>query len=204
MTSLVTRVELQESFKRWLWDREDLSGMYNDFEALLEAQLNDDLRVAAMETNTSVTLSSGSGSLPTDYLSWRKVVTQDSPVRTLEWLEPDKAEITYAGEPSAPSDFFTIIGSTIRTYPPSSANLTLFYYQKIPSLASNPGGNWVTSRSPGLYLYGILMQAAPFLDDDERAQTWALLYTKALQGLQRADNRARYAKSAMRITGITP
>lgn len=203
---LTTLVEQQDAVKRWLWDRDDLSAMYADFVTLCEAKLNNNLRVWQMETSTSVTLSSGTGSLPSDYLAWRRVNSSDNPVRQLEWLEPNAAEYNYFANTAAGiAEHFTITGSTIRTFPPASgSSLTLLYYQKIPSLLTNASGNWVTARSPGLYLYGTLLQAAPFLDDDERAQTWGLLYSSELQDLKGADKAARYSKPVMRVSGATP
>jgi hypothetical protein len=203
--ALTTYADIQDSIRRWLWDREDLSGMIPDFIVLCEERLNNVLRVAQMEASASITLTNGSGPLPTDYLAWRTVKTQDNPTRQLEWAEPDWVENHYYAESgAAPATFFTIVGSTIKTYRTSSANLTMGYYQKIPALASNASGNWVTSRAPSIYLYGALMAAAPFLDDDTRLATWAQLFKNAVEELKSSDVTARYAKTTMRINGATP
>ncbi len=203
--ALTTYDDIQGAIRRYLWDREDMSGMIPDFIVMTEARLNSVLRVAAMEASSSITLTSGSGSLPSDYLAWRRVLTQDSPVRELRWVEPGWAEAQYYGRTSAElSDHFTIIGSTIKTYPISATDLTLAYYQKIPALASNTTGNWVTSRDPRLYIYGALVEASPFLDDDERIMTWGALFKAAVEELKQSDKTARYAKSTMRVNGTTP
>ncbi len=203
--ALSTYQQLQDSIVGWLWDRSDLAGRVPDFIALAEADFNSDLRVAAMEASASITLTSGSGSLPSDYLAWRRVLTQDSPARVLEWAEPNWAADYYIGQTAAaPSNHFTIIGTTIKTYPTSSANLTLQYYQKIPALASNTSGNWLLTRAPAVYLYGALMHAAPFLDDDDRLRTWGTLRNEAVAALKMQDSQARYSKAAARIKGYTP
>jgi hypothetical protein len=49
--------------------------------------------------------------------------------------------------------------------------------------------NWLLTSSPDIYLYGALLQAAPYLQDDARIQTWATLYERALNDLRTADDR---------------
>lgn len=202
--ALTTYQQIQDSIRRYLWDRSDLSGVIPDWIAMCEARLNNDLRVSQMETSSSITLTSGSGSLPSDYLAFRRVLTQDSPARDLQLAEPGWSADSYPNAAAGLADFFTIEGSTIKTFPPSSANVTLYYYQKIPALAANTSGNWLTARSPAAYIYGSLLEGAPFLDDDSRAQTWGLLYRDAIDGLRKADTAGRYGRVSMRIRGCTP
>src|SRR5262245_44484941 len=141
--ALVTYAEIQAKIARELWDRDDLTNDIIDSIKLLESDLNDTLRVAQMEASANVTLTAGSGSLPADYLELRRVVAQSNPTRWLELAEPGWAEDYYYGwgTAAAPPDHYTIVGNTIKTYPTSSSNLTLQYYQVIPPLASNPSGN---------------------------------------------------------------
>lgn len=203
--ALVSYAEIQAELARQLWDRDDLTSDIINAITLCEAQLNNVVTTAQMETSSTVTLSAGSGALPADYLQYRRVLTQDSPTRVLTWAEPEWAENNYyAQTAAAPSNHFTIIGNTIKTYPTSSANLTLQYYQKVPALASNAAGNWITSRDPGLYIYGALVHLAAKLDDDPRIATWGTLYNSSVTNLLRRDTLGRYAKPVMRIKGATP
>jgi hypothetical protein len=41
-----------------------------------------------------------------------------------------------------------------------------------------------------LYLYGSLVEAAPYLKDDERLAVWSTLYTNSLGDIEVADQRA--------------
>jgi hypothetical protein len=203
--ALVSYAEIQAEIARELWDRDDLTNDIINAITLCEAQLNNVVTTAQMETSASITLTSGSGSLPTDYLQYRRVVTQDSPARALVWAEPEWAATNYDGAAAASlSDYFTILGSTIKTYPTSSSNLTMQYYQKVPALASNSAGNWITSRDPGLYIYGALVHLAAKLDDDQRIATWGTLYNSSVTNLLRRDTLGRYAKPVMRVKGYLP
>jgi hypothetical protein len=196
--------QLQDSIKGWLWDREDLAGRVPDFIAMAEADFNDELRVAQMEGSANIVLTNGAAPLPTDYLTWRRVMSQDSWARVLEFADPAWAEDHYGVRVEEPSWHFTIMGSTIKTYPSSVANLTLDYYKKIPALSSSNVTNWLLTRKPQVYLYGSLVHAAPFLDDDDRLQTYGALRKVALDSLRGTDVIARYGKAVQRPPGATP
>jgi hypothetical protein len=202
--ALITFDQVCAGIKRWCWDRNDLSGLIPDAIVLAESRMNDSMRVAQMEAETTITLTAGSGPLPDDYLAWRRINSTDSPLRNLRHLDPDLASDTYPLGTSYLSSFFTIIGNTVKTYPTSSGTLSLTYYQQIPPLSENVAGNWVSRRKSGLYLYGALLELSVFFDDDERVATWGTLYDRAMKELQGSDVTARYAKSAMRIDGVTP
>jgi hypothetical protein len=202
--ALADYAQLQDAIKGWLWDREDLAGRVPEFIAFAEADFNDELRVGPMELSATVTLTNGAGPLPSDYLAWRRVMTQDSPVRVLEFADPAWAEDHFTARAAEPAWHFTISGSTIKTYPTSVPNLTLLYYQKIPPLSSSNVSNWLLTRKPQAYIYGALIHAAPFLDDDDRLQTYAALRKAALASLRDADVVGRYGKAVQRPPGATP
>lgn len=202
--SLITFDQMCAGIKRWCWDRKDLVGLIPDCIVLAESRMNDSLRVAQMEAETTLTLTDGSASLPDDYLAWRRINSTDNPLRNLEYLDPDLASDTYPFDTAYLASFFTIIGSAVKVYPTSSGTLQLTYYQQIPPLAENVAGNWVTRRKSGLYLYGALLELSVFFDDDERVATWGTLYDRAMKELQGSDVTSRYAKAAMRIKGVTP
>lgn len=201
---LADYAQLQDAIKGWLWDREDLAGRVPEFISFAEADFNDELRVGQMELSATVTLTNGAGPLPADYLAWRRVMTQDNPVRVLEFADPAWAEDHFMAQATSPSWHFTISGSTISTYPRSVPNLTLLYYQKIPPLSSSNLTNWLLTRKPQAYLYGALVHAAPFLDDDERLQTYGALRKVALDSLRGTDIVGRYGKAVQRPPGATP
>jgi hypothetical protein len=202
--ALATYAQLQDSIKRWLWGRDDLSGDIPDFIAMFEADANSELRLREMEATATITLTSGSGALPTDYLAWRRVYANSSPVTVLDFLESNYGIDAYPSTAASSPVGFMIIGANVVTKPVISSTLDFSYYQKIPALASNTSGNWLLTRAPNLYLYGSLMHAAPMLDDDSRAATWKALRDEAAAGLRQSDSTARYAHVAARVRGPTP
>lgn len=183
---------------------DEFTAQVPDFINLAESRFNRVLRVREMQAAATVTLTSGSGTLPTDYLEHSRVVANVSPAMVLEMVTPDYASLTYPENEAAYPRYFTIIGSTIKTYPSSTGDIALTYYQKIPALSDAAPTNWLLAKAPELYLYGALVEAAPFMMDDARTQTWGTLFQKALKDLQDADTGARYARAVSRVSGPTP
>lgn len=202
--ALATYQQLQDRIKRMLWDRDDLHGDIPDFIAMAEADFNSKIRVRAMEASDTITLTDGAGSLPSDYLAWRRVYANASPVVRLDPIEPSWAIENFPDTAAGTPLYFYISGSSIYTKPVSSSDLIMVYYQKIPALADNQGGNWLLTRAPNLYLYASLLHAAPMLDDDSRLQTWSRLRDEAASMLEESDATERYSRSYMRISGCTP
>jgi hypothetical protein len=50
-----------------------------------------------------------------------------------------------------------------------------------------------------VYLYGSLVQSAPYLKDDARAAVWAGLYQNAITNLNSASERSRHSGSGLRL-----
>jgi hypothetical protein len=45
------------------------------------------------------------------------------------------------------------------------------------------------TQAPDIYLYGALLQAAPYLQDDARINVWSQLYQSGIEQLTVADDR---------------
>jgi hypothetical protein len=202
--ALANYAQLQDSMKRWLWDRDDLSGDIPDFIAMFESDANSQLRVREMEATATITLTSGAGTIPTDFLAPRRVYANASPIIDLQPADPAWAIEKYPYTSTDDPAFFYISGSSIYTKPVCSSDLIMLYYQNIPALASNTSGNWLLTRAPNLYLYGSLMHAAPMLDDDPRALTWKTLRDEGFGTLMQSDITSRYSRVAARVRGYTP
>ena len=84
-----------------------------------------------------------------------------------------------------------MIGTEIQVYPPPDGTYTaeLVYYAEIPALTDSNTTNWLLTLAPDIYLYGTLMQTAPYLQDDARLQTWAALYQKKMQDIEISNER---------------
>lgn len=61
----------------------------------------------------------------------------------------------------------------------------------LPQFDQDSQTNFLTQRYPNLLLYACMMEAIPFLGDDERTPIFENLYNRALQNINR-DTTERY------------
>lgn len=196
--ALDTYAALQAAVADYL-ARSDLTTQIPDFIALNESRMNKVLRTRYQETVASITIDASTEALPTDFLEARTFVLSSSPNVVLEYLAPTDLETTYASGAAGKPLNFSIIGSNFKFGPSPDATYTgsLTYYAKIPALSNANTSNWLLTNYPDLYLYGTLMEAAPFTASDERIPIWMGLYDRAIAGLSQADERARWNGSPL-------
>lgn len=199
-----TFANLKASIANWLM-RDDLTGAIPDFISLAEARIAANLRVAQMETVATATLANGAVQLPDDWIEARQINGIGSYDRPLAEVSPGYAGSMYSGVSAGNPRSYTIVGNTLTTYPSGgTATVTMTYYAKPPALSDAQPTNWLLMKWPNLYLYGALMESAPFLVDDGRFQVWGSMFQQALADAQSADERARYGNAAVRVAGVTP
>lgn len=64
----------------------------------------------------------------------------------------------------------------------------VLYYQRVQPLDSSNQTNWFTQYAPQAMLYGSLLQAMPFLKNDERIPMWRAEYDIVMASLKTEDN----------------
>lgn len=181
---------LNSAVSDWL-NRTDLTAVIPTFISLAEVQMERVLRVRQMVKRATADLDSQFSTVPSDFLApWRYKLISTNPVTTLEFMTVDFMDDLDA-ERSAPGRprYFSIVGNQIRVSPLPASTFTgeLTYYSKIDKLSESNATNWLLSSAPDVYLYGALLQAAPYLKDDAQAQTWQALYSAGVSALTAAD-----------------
>lgn len=71
--------------------------------------------------------------------------------------------------------------------PSQNYNFEVLYYERIQPLDSSNQTNWFTIYAPQALLYGTLLQAMPFLKNDERMAMWQAQYDKIINVLKAED-----------------
>jgi hypothetical protein len=213
--AISTYTELLAAGSNWLGGRTDLTSRFPEFVALCEAKLNRELFVRQMETRSTTPCDTTDDepefiTLPTDFQSMRRVrLSSVSGKPRLQFLTGTQAdEFRYgssdtAGQPT----HFTIMGTELELIPTPDDDYTIemVYRKYIPALASN-STNWLLTLAPDVYLYGMLLETAPYLDNDERIQTWGLGFMSALEGLNRLGQHSAFNSGplTMTVSGVTP
>lgn len=70
--------------------------------------------------------------------------------------------------------------------PDQAYSFEVLYYERLSPLSSTNQTNWLTQNAPTAMLYGTLLQAMPFLKNDQR-QIFQQKYTEAIQSLKTED-----------------
>ena len=71
--------------------------------------------------------------------------------------------------------------------PASAYTFEVLYYERIQPLDSSNQTNWFTIYAPQALLYGSLLQAMPFLKNDDRMPMWQAQYDKIINTLKTED-----------------
>ena len=71
--------------------------------------------------------------------------------------------------------------------PATNYNFEVLYYERVQPLDSTNQTNWFTVYAPQALLYGSLLQAMPFLKNDERIPMWQQQYTAIMNTLKTED-----------------
>lgn len=183
-----TYAALQAGVVDWL-HRANLAARVPEFIQLAEAEINRKLKIGPKEIPVALTMTPGSRFVarPTDMgqpiAVWRGDERLTATLAAS--LDPNT---TMAGAPM----YWAVDGVNLafdkladQAYP-----ITFRYVQDTRLSDSNPT-NEVLLRSPDLYLYGALAQAAPYMRDDARAGMWKSEFLRILRDVNTEYGRQR-------------
>lgn len=140
---------------------------------------------------------------------WRKTVSMNVTVdgvrqpvflRTYEFMRqywPDEAE---EGAPKYYGDYDYTHWLVVPT-PAEAYDFEVMYYEEVQPLDVSNQTNWFTQYAPQAMLYGSLLQAMPFLKNDERMPMWRAEYDKIVaqlktENIQRLGDRQAIAQDS--------
>ena len=198
--------QLKSALADWLM-RDDLTSVIPTFVTLAHKSLNRQVRVRQMMKRAVAEVDSQFSVLPADFLEMRNIQLNNSVPSPLQHITAEQmdeyryANNNVAGRPG----YYAIVGESIELYPTPNAayNMEMAYYSKIPALSDDSSSNWLLLKAPDAYLYGALVQAAPYLKEDERIQVWSMLHEKALTELRDEEERARFMGTTPKFKGRT-
>ena len=203
--ALANYSDLTTAVANWL-DRTDLSARIPEFISLAEAKFNRNLRTMQMETVSSgLTLTAGTGAydFPDNTLAITKFkVTADS-VYELDQVSKELLVRKFPNNAQGLPLAFAIDGNqmVIRPLPDSDYYYELSYYEKVSDLQTN-STNWLMTLYPDAYLYGALMEAAPYLKDQAEIPLWDIKLNRVLEEIMSADRKDRWSGGSLFVRRV--
>ena len=209
--ALTSYSELRSSIADWL-NRGDLTAVIPDFISLAEAQMERRLPTQKMVKRANATIDTPFSAIPSDLLSVKSLVlTSTAPVQPLVFLTEDELDAKkYTYRSTGKPLYFALVGNQIEVLPAPDTGYTveITYVATLPKLSDSNTSNWVLARHPDVYLYGSLLQAAPYLRDDERVGLWSSQYQSAIEDMLVQNERAAFSQGrtamAVKPTRVIP
>lgn len=192
--ALSTYTELKAAVADYL-HRSNLTAQVVDFITLAESEINTDMRLRKQESDETLTLSSGATTvaLPTRYSEPIRldIVISGQDNRELTYLPPAQLTVQATTGSSCEPDYWTINGANIQFPAPADQSYSLLFKMLGDFDIATTSTNALLTKYPGIYLYGALLQAAPYLANDARITTWATMYSNLVDKANKKEARTR-------------
>ena len=195
-----TYATLKSDIADWL-ARSDLTSAIPSFIRLAEASIRRDVRIRAMETSATITITDGVASVPERFIEARRLILNNTTSWALDYVTPEVLYSTYIYNESGSAVCYTLEGDSLIFRPKASEEALLLYTKGFAALAQNADTNWILTNAYDVYLYGSLMHATPYIKEDERAGLWADGYRTAVSSLNKQDKLARISGSPLKVIG---
>lgn len=174
-----------------------LPTMLRNFEARLAREVVHSSQVVV----TTLVATGRSVELPTDCLEVRSVSIAEGR-RVLQLVTPEVLREGPWWDASGDPQKYTIENRALYLAPaPNEASLDLSYYARFPAMAADADTTYVLTNFFDLYLYGMLSEAAKFIQDREALVGYEGAYVDIRRALLQQDIDFRSSGSAMRRLG---
>lgn len=161
---------------------------------------------AQAQTDPAVTTEPEFVALPADFQTMRRIrLSSETGKPSLQFLsgtQMDEMRTSQADVSGVPR-YFSIFGNEIELFPTPAAITTLemIYRSNLPSLNTNTT-NWLLALAPDVYLFGVLLQSAPYIKQDSRIQVWGAAVQSALTDLNSLGNNSAFNAGPMQVRAI--
>ena len=177
--------------------RSDLTAQIPDFITLAEYRLQRNLRIRQMLKTASASTTGGDNTvgLPSDFLELRDIYIDSSPRFVLNYLSPSAFSRDARAAESGRPNFYSLRANEfeLAPIPDGTYTLVMLYYAKPEILSDSNASNVFLANAPDALLYGALLEAEPYLMNDNRIAIWSNFYNSALEALNVSDESSEYS-----------
>ena len=164
---------------------------------LAERRIARDLKLQGFQTVVTTTMQTGVCVMPKPD-RWRETISINIGTgalqntrktlftRSYEYCRTYWPDQTQLGQPTFYTDYDYQHWLFAET-PDDDYPIEIVYYELPPLLDDEQQQNWLTNYAPNALLYGTLLEATPFLKNDERIPVWQGFYEMAVNSLNQED-----------------
>lgn len=181
-------------------NRQDLQAQIPLFIKLTEARLKRDLRDEVRMTKRAEAMVYGEFfPLPCDWVSTKRVMADSRILRLVDGFNIERVELS--GGPK----YYRHAGEQLQLLPATDVSesdpirFEMEYLAFPEALSDDSPSNWVLNTYPDLYIYGAMLQIAPYLQDDARIPVWTQAYGEAVSAANVSSSKAAGSGSALRL-----
>lgn len=198
-----SKTDLRSSIKNWIRRTDLTDAEVDDFITICEAEFNRVFRLPQQETRDSAfSISSEYTALPTGFREMRSIFITTSPSHPLKLIAPQAADDYFDNATTGTPLSYMISGTNLRVFPAPDGTYTadMLYYAAFSALTDSVT-NYIFTTHPDIYLWGALVQSAPFIGDDPRVALWQSKYETAAKAVIDEGNRMRWrgGQAAQRV-----
>ena len=183
--------------------RDDLTTFIPNFVQNAENKLYRTLNLRNEETALSVSVTSGTGTVPTDFKAIKLAYVPDSPIQLLDWVPVEELYRDYPVRSGSETPRVISRQGANFVFGPYAKDFTLtgIYYAKHDPLRTTDG-SWYVVNAPEVLIYGSLLEAAPFIHGDERLMVWQTMLNEGIASLkvEQANAEHSYGQLAQRAS----
>ena len=216
MPRIVDYGTLKEEIRLYLWQRKDLNEMIPGFIDLAERKMFRNLRVPNMEvllkyepldlldedTEEGELIGYTQLELPGDSVEIKFLLAGDRPLERISDIQIQQRLHRMPARGLVRK--FARIGNRLFLWPVSDDRellFTLSYWTDFSgTLTTDTATHEMLRTAPDLYLYGSLLEAAPYLVTDSRVETWQTLFDISFGQLEMQYKEAEYAGSNVSVS----
>ena len=188
--------ELQDNIADFL-NRDDLTGQIPMFIDLAHARISRDLRDREMQVRAEAMVYSEYMRMPCDWVETIRVIADDRILRLADQFNIERFTMT------GPVAFYRHVEDKFQFLPAPSnkegSRVVVEYLAEVSKLSDEKPTNWLLEKYPDIYLYGALLAATSYLQDDQRIPIWAQAYGEAVKSANMVSDKAEYSGSALRL-----
>lgn len=195
MTTITTYSELTTALQNWLDGAEAVETHPDQMIFLAEAYFRRNILSLERETDATLTATTGTVTLPADFLEYRTAYVDTDPRSMLQLVSPGVLRAHWDTDHSGiPIECAIKNGEMLLgPIPDASYDIELTYSAKFTGLSDSNTSNWLLAAHPDIYLYGAMVQAELFPGtNDSRALMLKAAVDQIIADINAEGNRKRY------------